>query len=64
MYPVNTPNIYNQPKPGERFSLKEGKYFWLSSIMKTYDKAKQEAWQKELEKKNAEELNTNDDNID
>jgi hypothetical protein len=64
MYPVNTPNIYNQPKPGERFFLKQGKYFWYSSIMKTYNKAQQAAWQEELEKKNAEELNTNDDNID
>jgi hypothetical protein len=52
MYPVNTPNIYNQPKPGERFSLKEGRYFWYSSIMKTYNKAQQAAWQKEMEEKN------------
>jgi hypothetical protein len=51
MYPVNKPNIHNQPKQRERFSLKEGKYFWLSSIMKTYDKAKQEAWQKEVKER-------------
>ena len=35
MYPMNIPNQYNKPKPGERFSLKEGRYFWYSSIMKT-----------------------------
>jgi len=51
MYPVNKPNIYNQPKPGERFSLKEGRYFWYSSIMKTYNKTQQAAWQKEMEEK-------------
>lgn len=63
MYPVNKPNIHNQPKQRERFSLKEGKYFWLSSIMKTYDKAKQEAWQKELKEKAEKEIEEKDDNI-
>ena len=63
MYPVNRPNIYNQPKQRERFSLKEGTYFWYSSVMKTYNKAQQAAWQQELDKKNAEELNVKDDNI-
>jgi hypothetical protein len=32
--------------------------------MKTYNKAQQAAWQEELDKKNAEELNIKDDNID
>jgi len=63
MYPVNKPNIYNQPKPGERFSLKEGRYFWYSSIMKTYNKARQAAWQKEMEEKTKQEPQTTDDNI-
>lgn len=64
MYPMNTPNQYNKPKPGERFSLKEGRYFWYSSIMKTYNKTQQAAWQEELNKKNEEELNVKNDNID
>jgi hypothetical protein len=63
MYPVNKPNIYNQPKQGERFSLKEGRYFWYSSIMKTYNKAQQVAWQKEMEEKTKQEPQTTDDNI-
>jgi hypothetical protein len=63
MYPVNTPNIYNQPKPGERFFLKEGRYFWYSSIMKTYNKTQQAAWQKEMEEKTKQDPQTTDDNI-
>jgi hypothetical protein len=58
MYPVNKPNQYNKPKQRERFSLKEGKYFWLSSIMKTFNKEQQAAWQEELAKRE-EEANKN-----
>ena len=32
--------------------------------MKTYNKAQQAAWQEEIDKKNAEELNVKNDNID
>lgn len=64
MYPMNKPNIHNQPKKREMFSLKEGKYFWLSSIMKTYNKEQQAAWQEELERRKQEEQNGENDNID
>jgi len=65
MYPVNRPNIFNQPKQRERFSLKEGQYFWLSSVMKTYNKAQQEAWQKEMEENRLkeEQAEENNDNL-
>lgn len=39
MYPVNKPNQYNKPQERPRFSLKTGRWFWMSSIMKTYNKA-------------------------
>ena len=63
MFPMNKPNIHNQPKQRERFSLKEGKYFWLSSIMKTYNKEQQAAWQQEMERRRQEAENQENDNI-
>ena len=41
MYPNNKPNQYNQPKQRERFQLKNGKYFWMSSLMGTYTEEKE-----------------------
>ena len=64
MYPMNTPNQYNKPKPGERFSLKRRKIFLVFKYYETYNKAQQAAWQEEIDKKNAEELNAKNDNID
>jgi hypothetical protein len=63
MYPMNRPNIHNQPKQRDRFSLKEGKYFWLSSIMKTYNKEKQAAWQEEMKKREKQVAEETNDNI-
>jgi hypothetical protein len=55
MYPVNKPNKYNTPKQRERFALKEGQYFWLSSVMKTYNKEQQETYQRNLEEQQLKE---------
>lgn len=68
MYLNNKPNQYNQPKKRERFSLKEGRYFWLSSIMKTFDKEKQKEYIKKMEqiekeKEGQEEDPTLDDSL-
>jgi hypothetical protein len=48
MYPVNKPNQYNKPKERPRFFLKEGTYFWMSSIMKTYNTENRNKWQEHL----------------
>lgn len=49
MYPNNKPNIYNQPKQRERFQLKNGTYFWMSSLLGTYTPEKEAAMKAKLE---------------
>ena len=63
MYPSNRPNIFNQPKKRDPLSLKEGRYFWLSSIMKTYNKEQQASWQIEKERRMSEMLKSEDDSV-
>ena len=49
MYKNNKPNQYNQPKQKERFQLKEGKYFWMSSLFGTYTPEKEKQIKEQME---------------
>lgn len=49
MYPNNKPNIYNQPKQRARFELKNGRYFWMSSLLGTYTEEKEAMMKARLE---------------
>ena len=59
MYPVNKPNQYNKPKERPRFSLKTGRWFWMSSIMKTYNEENQQKWMQQVEEQTEKQLTNN-----
>ena len=64
MYPVNTPNQYNQPKVKENpLQLKHGSYFWLSRVLGTYTKERYAKMQLALEeiKQRSENQVTNEE---
>ena len=64
MYPVNTPNQYNQPKAKENpLQLKHGSYFWLSRVLGTYTKERYAKMQLALEeiKQRSENQATNEE---
>ena len=49
MYKNNKPNQYNKPNQKERFQLKEGKYFWMSSLFGTYTPEKEKQIKERME---------------
>ena len=62
MYKNNKPNQYNKPKQKERFQLKEGKYFWMSSLFGTYTPEKEKQVKAQMEILN-QKLNTENADI-
>ena len=62
MYKNNKPNQYNKPNQKERFQLKEGKYFWMSSLFGTYTPEKEKQIKEQMEILN-QKLNTENADI-
>ena len=57
MYPMNKPNVYNEPK----HIKPKGKVVWMSKLMGPYSKEKEEALKEYFKNKKLEAEDSKDD---